>query len=205
MSYPLLLNLASRRCLIIGAGLVGARKARGLLDAGADDVLAVSLMFHPDFPSAVRRVVARYDASHLEGASLVFASTDDPNVNAQVVRDARQRGIWVNRADNDDIDTSDFTTPAVHREGALTLLVSAGGSPSLASTIRSDLASKLDPRHVHMADAMQVVRPIVLAEVTDPTLRRDIFRDLSGEEALDVLTVSGVDALIARVRSRYTA
>jgi precorrin-2 dehydrogenase/sirohydrochlorin ferrochelatase len=204
MSYPLLLNLASRRCLIVGAGVVGSRKARGLLDAGADDVLAVSLMFHPDFPEPVRRIVGKYDPSHLSGVSLVFASTDDPNVNAQVVRDARACGIWVNRADNDDTDTSDFTTPAVHRDGALTFLVSAGGSPSLASTIRDDLVEKLDPRHVRMADAMQTLRPIVLTEVPDPTLRRDIFKYLATEDALDLLETHGVDALLTRVRSKYS-
>ena len=37
--YPLLLDVAGRRVVVVGGGPVAARRARGLVDAGADVVL----------------------------------------------------------------------------------------------------------------------------------------------------------------------
>ena len=40
--YPVMLELAGRRCVVIGAGAVREGKVEGLLVAGADDVLVVA-------------------------------------------------------------------------------------------------------------------------------------------------------------------
>jgi len=203
-AYPLLLDLSARTVLLVGGGAVAARKAAGLLEAGAGRVRCVSPAFHPEMPAGVERVVGTYDQSHLIGATLVFATTNDPAVNSAVVQDARAIGILAHRADSDDSEPGDFTTPAQHQDGAVTIRVSAGGSPALARRIKADLAAKLDRRHVRMADAMRTIRPMVLAEVPDPALRRTIFIALAGEEAIDLLTVAGEAALIEWVQSRYT-
>ena len=68
-AYPILLDLTGRRAVIVGGGRVAARKATGLLTAGAEDITAVAPAFADGFPQAgVRRVVwddyFRYDHAH---------------------------------------------------------------------------------------------------------------------------------------------
>ncbi|MEZ0268128.1 MAG: bifunctional precorrin-2 dehydrogenase/sirohydrochlorin ferrochelatase [Phycisphaerae bacterium] len=193
--YPITLDLAARTVVIVGGGRVAARKARGLLDAGARCVRVVAPEILADVPEAVERVVGRYHAGHLDGAALVFAATDDPAVNRQVVADAHERGLWVNRADADEEGGSDFSTPATHRDGELVVTVSAGGSPALAARARDEIAASLAPRWSAMAEAMQILRPRVLASGWPIEVRRSAFRALARDDAMTVLAEQGLEAV----------
>ena len=53
----------------------------------------------------------------------------------------RKQGILVCRADMDENDPGDFTTPAMLEQGPLVVTVSAGGSPALAARVRDELAA----------------------------------------------------------------
>ena len=192
--YPMLLDLSDRTAVIVGGGAVAARKARGLVDAGAGRVRCVAPQFAPQLPEQVERVSDRYRASHLDGAELVFAATDDPEVNDAVVRDARSRNLLVNRADRDDQEPGDFATPAVLRRGAVTVAVSAG-SPALSAAIRDALAGQFDPRWEQMADAMRDLRPLIQSAPLDAVTRRAVFHELAGPEAFEILARDGFDAL----------
>jgi siroheme synthase-like protein len=200
-TYPLLLDLRDRLVVIVGGGAVAVRKAAGLLDAGATRVRVVAPTFHANVPAAVEQVAEAYAAHHLDGATLVFAATDSPAVNEQVVRDANARGVLVNRADEGD-PGGDFTTPAKFQDGGVIVTVSAG-SAALSAAIRDDLAARLDPRQAKMATAMQLLRPMIQAAGLDPDQRRAIFRDLAGAEALDQLKSAGIDQLRRWIAARY--
>src|SRR5688572_30802089 len=155
-------------------------------------------------PESVERVEAAYEASHLDGAGLVFAATDLPAVNDAVVRDARARGALVSRADVDDTDPGDFTVPAKWRTGPVTLAVSAGGSPALAAMIRDRLEARWDARWTRMAEVLAWVRPRLRdAATVAPTLRREILRDLASDEAVEVLGDGDVKGLIDWVIRRH--
>src|SRR5262245_47798519 len=130
-AYPIEINLAGRRVLVVGLGRVGRRKAAGLAAAGAS-----VLGGDPAPPPAGGRPEGgevrpeRYRSVHLRGATLAFAA-GPPAVNRRVVADARRAHVWVNSAS--DPASGDFALPAVWRDGPLTLAVSTGGaSPALA-------------------------------------------------------------------------
>src|SRR5688572_7987499 len=187
-AYPLMLDVTDRPVVIVGGGAVAARKATGLIECGATRVRCVAPTFDPAMPASVERVAAAYEPSHLEGAGLVFAATDNPQVNAAVVRDARARGTLVNRVDPDQSLSGDYRTPAMWRDGRITVTVSAGGSPALGVLIRDVIKAHWDPRWSKMADAMALLRPIVLnAPGVDEQTRARAFRDLASDEALAVL------------------
>lgn len=145
--YPLCLEMAGRRCLVVGGGPVAERKVAGLLEAGARLTVvspAVTARL-ADWARAERiRLIGReYAASDLVGHSVVFVATDDGRVNADVARDARAAVVLVNAAD--DPAHCDFILPAVLRRGELTVAVSTGGaSPALARTVRDELDAYLD-------------------------------------------------------------
>jgi siroheme synthase-like protein len=190
-----MLDVSNRLVVIVGGGGVAARKARGLLDAGATRIRAVSPAFCENLPPEVERVERPYGAGDLDGATLAFAATDRPEVNEAVVRDANRLGILVNRADADDDAPGDFSTPAMLRDGALLITVSAGGSPALAAAVRDGLRSRLDRKWVAMAEAMRDLRPRIRDGGLPIERRRAAFRDLASDEAMTVLEREGVEAL----------
>jgi precorrin-2 dehydrogenase/sirohydrochlorin ferrochelatase len=197
-----MLDVTRRLVVIIGGGAVAVRKVKGLLEAGATRVRVVSPTFHAEMPADVERVTATYQASHLDGAQLVFAATDSPGTNEQVVRDARGRAIWVNRSD--EAEQGDFSTPAKLTDGEVTVTVSAG-SAALAAAIRDDLTAKLDRRHVKLADAMKTLRPAVRSSEADPQKRAAIFRELVSEGALNAFESDGMRGLHDWIRARHPA
>jgi precorrin-2 dehydrogenase/sirohydrochlorin ferrochelatase len=195
-AYPILLNLAGRRVVIVGGGKVAARKAAGLLDAGADDVTVIAPAFAGGFADSVRQVAATYAPEALDGASLVFAATDSADVNARVVRDARARNLFVCRADGDDDAPGDFVTPAKFGDAHLLVAVSAG-SAALSTRVRDAIGKSLDPVWARMARAMATLRPWVRGQDLPQERRAAVFRTLASDAALAVLAGGDVAALRA--------
>ena len=143
MSYfPIYLDMARRRCLVIGGGAVAERKIANLLEAGAE-VTVLS----PDVTENIARwskqnllllKARRYRDGDLAGFELAFVATDDAAANSAAFREGRNGGVWVNAAD--DPAHCDFILPSVLRRGDLTVAVSSGGnSPALARTVREEL------------------------------------------------------------------
>ena len=192
-----MLDVTERLVVIIGGGSVAVRKAKGLITAGARRVRCVAPAFDSGLPSEVERVKAEFEPMHLQDAGLAFAATNSPEVNDRVVQEARRQGVLVNRADADEENPGDFTTPALWRASAVTVTVSAGGSAALAARIRDDLARKLDPLQVRLAEAMQVLRPLIVRSGLSPARRREILQDLAGPLAMKPFAEGGVDGLKA--------
>jgi precorrin-2 dehydrogenase len=136
--YPIFLNLDGKRCVVVGGGEVANRKAGKLLQTRAS-VAVISPEVKPELESMAVEVHRRpYKEGDLEGAFLVFATTDRRAVNAAVAREARERGIPVNVADEP--SEGDFALPSTLRRGHLQVAVSTGGaSPTLARRIRREL------------------------------------------------------------------
>ena len=201
-SYPLMLNVSDRLIVIIGGGSVAARKAKVLLESGAKHIRIVAPAFCDEVPQGLERIEARYEPQHLDGATLVFAATDVPEVNTAVVTDAHERNLLVCRADGTDESAGDFSTPAILRMGPVTVTVAAG-SPALAARIRDSLDARWDSRWSDMAIALQALRPMILERVSAQKERASILRDLATPEALDVLGRCGVAGLRSWLVARY--
>src|SRR4051794_33908637 len=114
--YLIELDLRGKSALVVGLGVVGRRKAAGLIEAGAR-VVGVDPRADPDLgPTGL--IVRRepYRAEHLAGAALAIAAAT-AEVNQTVVADARAAGIWVNAASES--ESGDFRVPATWRSGPL--------------------------------------------------------------------------------------
>jgi precorrin-2 dehydrogenase/sirohydrochlorin ferrochelatase len=198
-----MLDVTDRPVVIIGGGAVAVRKVTALLQAGATRVRVVAPAIDGDLPADAERVQEAYRAEHLDGAGLVFALTDSTEVNDAVVRDARARGVLVNRGDDGGDVPADFINPASAQVGQVILSVAAG-SPALGVVIRDDLEQRLDRRHVAMAEEMVGLRPFIRRqEAVTPQRRAMIFRDLATAEALDTLQLGGSAGLRKWISGRY--
>lgn len=159
--YPVALDLRDRACLVVGGGSVAEGKVEGLLDAGARvTVVSPSLTVRLTAWAAADRIAHRareYRADDLDGQHLVFAATDRREVTEAVAADGRQRGLWVNAAD--DPVYCDFLLPSVLRRGRLVVAVSTGGaSPALAARVRRDLESYFTPEYGDLVELAAEVR-----------------------------------------------
>ena len=136
--YPIFLNLQVRAVLVVGAGKVALRKTRGLLEAGAQ-VTVVAPRTDPEFKMLpVRMIRRRFRPSDLNGAALVFAATDDREVNRKIGIAARRRGIWANIADS--AEECVFIVPARLERGGIQIAISTGGrNPRLSAQLRQKL------------------------------------------------------------------
>jgi precorrin-2 dehydrogenase/sirohydrochlorin ferrochelatase len=150
---PLGHDLAGETVLVLGAGSVGARRARRFAtearvvvvapvaaddaDDGPDLGGAERIDAAPT-PDEVAGVVARHDPA------LVVAATDDPAVNRAAAAAARERGALVNRADRSgDRPPGDVAVPATVEDGPVTVAVSTGGSPALARLLRERIEGEV--------------------------------------------------------------
>ena len=138
--YPVFLDLTGVAVLVVGGGPVALRKAQGLAESGAIVTVVAPTIVEGLVDVATHLLRRPYESSDVEGFQLVMTATNDPEVNAQVGRDATALQIWVNSAD--DPDNCSFILPAVARRGLITVAVSTGGSsPALAGRLRTDIAT----------------------------------------------------------------
>jgi siroheme synthase-like protein len=139
--YPVALELAGRRCVVVGTGPVAEEKVKGLLEAGASVAVIA--------PAAYRR-------GDLAGAFLVIAA-GDPAVNRAVFGEAEAERVLCNAVD--DVDHCHFAAPSLVRRGDLVVAISTGGrSPALAKRLRADLAERLGPELGVLAELLGELR-----------------------------------------------
>jgi precorrin-2 dehydrogenase len=139
--FPVMMDLAGRRVVVVGAGRVGATKARQLVSGGAA-VTVISPVVTGDLPEGVELVARAFVAGDLAGAILVVSATGRAQVDDEVVAEARERNVLVNVVDDPGRSNVYFT--AVHRDGELVVSVSTeGASPALARWVRDRVARTL--------------------------------------------------------------
>ncbi len=159
--YPIFVEMAGRRVLVVGGGNVAEGKVAGLVAAGAD-VAVIAPALTPVLRKQYEAGEFRYDAreyrdGNLEGYEVCFVATDDGAVNALVAAEGKRRGIWVNAAD--DPKYCDFILPSVVRQGDVVVAASTGGSsPALARRLREDLTAFLSDDYEPLAALLAEVR-----------------------------------------------
>ena len=135
--YPLFLDLAEARCLLVGAGRVGRRKAATLLECRPASLLVLD----PGMDEAAfRESLAGLDCAPLvcearafrpediDGVSLVFAATPSAEVNSAIARLCRASGVLCNVAGPlEEGARGNFIVPAQVEDGPLVLALSKIG------------------------------------------------------------------------------
>ena len=186
--YPALLNLQGRRCVVVGGGEVAERKAKALLDCGAE-VVVIAPQANQAIGALARQGVLGwlakpYAASDLAGARLVIAAAT-PEINAAVAGDARREHIPVNVVD--DPAQCDFIVPAVVRRGPVLIAVSSHGtSPALARRLRELIEGQIGPEYGELAELLGRLREDVLALGSEQARRR-IWQEILDSRALELL------------------
>ncbi|HUI82996.1 MAG TPA: bifunctional precorrin-2 dehydrogenase/sirohydrochlorin ferrochelatase [Candidatus Binatia bacterium] len=186
--FPISLKLGGRKCVVVGAGVVGEAKAQGLLAAGADLVVVA-----PSATNWIARCAAEqqltwhqrpFAASDLDGAFLVVAAAGSGECNAQVFRAASERRVLCNVVD--DPDCCDFFYPAVVRRGALQIAISTGGhSPALAHRLRVELEEQFGPEYAEWVEEVGRTRREILQRDLPPEQCRQLIEKIGSRESYE--------------------
>lgn len=186
----MMLDLDGWPCLVVGGGPVGARRAQTLAVAGARVTLVAPVLSARARALTVTLRERGFELGDLAGVRLVVVATDRPEVNEQVARQARDRGVLVNRADAG--PGGDVTWMATRRSGPLTVAVDSGGVASASGALADTALAAIGPHWpVMLAAARQRRaalrgRPVALRRLTDGA-------------ALDILKRCGPEALAAHL------
>lgn len=133
--------------MVIGGGAVGSRKAIALVEAGARVRVIAPVVAQSLRDAAASSDKLTIDTRAYAGVSdiaefdIVFAATDSPATNEQIAADARSLHRLVNVVS--DGSRGSFVSMATHRDGQVTIGVTAGGFPKEAMRIRDEIAEKI--------------------------------------------------------------
>ncbi|MFB3879750.1 MAG: bifunctional precorrin-2 dehydrogenase/sirohydrochlorin ferrochelatase [Armatimonadota bacterium] len=188
--FPAFIDLRGKLCLVVGGGEVAARKARSLLAAGARlRVVAPELSQQMSALAANCEVTCaprHYAEGDLDGTLLVFAATDDADVNAAVYRDATARGLLVNVVDDPAHCT--FIVPSqVVRDGIRIAISTQGQSPALAKRLREKIEAAIPPAYGKLAALMGRLRAEVRKSVPSLGERSERWQAVLDSDVLSLI------------------
>ncbi|MGR8933260.1 MAG: siroheme synthase CysG [Gammaproteobacteria bacterium] len=191
--FPIFIKLKHRPCLVVGAGVVAARKIELLRKADADiTVIAPEISeavsnLQNDF--ALRIFQKSFEAADADGYALIVAATAKPEVNRSVADAARYRQIPVNVVDTPEL--CNFIFPAIIDRSPLIAAVSSGGaSPVLARLLRSKIESLIPAQYGRLAQLAEKFRNEVKQQLDDGGKRR-IFWEKALQGSIAELIFSG--------------
>ncbi len=179
--FPLFLDLVNKPVLVVGGGEVASRKVEALLKAGADvTIVSPSLVDFLDKLAQEQQVrwIQRFYSSDIVTNSFiqVWATTDNPELNHQVYKDAKELGILVNVVD--DKPYCDFITPSMINRVRIQIAISSGGaSPVLIRNIREKLEAILPQNMGLMAEFANSKRNSIKEALPSVDLRRKFWEN----------------------------
>ena len=122
---PISINVTNKKILIIGGGKVATHKAT-ILERFVNKVTVIA----PDFTDEIRQlpftfIEKEYESSDLNGFFLVYVCTGNHDLNKLIKKEAEAKGILTSVCDSPFL--CDFISPAIHKEGNITIAVGSSG------------------------------------------------------------------------------
>jgi precorrin-2 dehydrogenase/sirohydrochlorin ferrochelatase len=188
--YPVLIQLDGKKVIVVGGGTVAQRKIETLLVYGAV-VQVVSRDLTPRLrkyreEGKIGFLGQEFSENCLEKAFMLIAATDDPHLNHQVSRKAKEKGLLVNAVDQP--SDCNFIVPSILRRGDLLIAVSTSGkSPALAKKVREALEERFGNEYESLLILMGRLREEIRSKRLSQDENRRIFHDLVNSPILEAI------------------
>ncbi len=194
---PIFLDMRDRRAVVVGSGVVAARRTELAVRAGArvvvfaralnDEFLA--LKDAPNFRWTPRDPAAE----DFEPGSLCFVATEDEGLIEQALAAAKSAGALVNVADRPKL--SDFIMPSIIDRSPLVIAVSTGGaSPILGRMLKARLESLIPASYGRLAELMSGFRNRLAAAIASQTMRRRFWETVLEGPIAEAALAGNLDA-----------
>jgi len=191
-SYPLMLKLQGKKCVIIGGGSVAARKLATLGAAGAV-VTVVAPSFSNELLEAAKSysctlLSQAYDPQQLDNAFIVIAATDSFEVNRAITEAAP---CLCNNITEPEL--SNFTVPATLKADTITVTISTGGIPGYTRLLKRYLQQKLKPSFSVFNIFLAEQRKALKFTSSTPKQRTAFWREVLTDELLQLLEDENIE------------
>lgn len=174
--YPVFLDLAGRRALVLGTGEVAQRKAEPLRRAGADVTLR-----------------DRFDPADLNGIAIAIGADAAEEQLQALAAACRARGIPVNVVDRPDLCS--FLSPAtVERDPIVIAISTAGAAPVLARLLRARIEAAIPPAWGRLAALAGSFKEETRRLLPDSTQRRRLLERIFAGRVADLVFAGHEDA-----------
>lgn len=176
--FPFFVQLEGKEGLIVGGSAVALRKVTKLRPYGARLTVCA-----PQICTEIREMPGLvleerpFSPELLSGKMFVVAATNNREINAEVSRLSRERGILVNVVD--DRELCGFVFPALVREGPLSVGICTGGaSPTAAAWLKKRIESIVPENFGELLEWLDDLRGPVKEKVCSEAERRRLFTAL---------------------------
>lgn len=134
--FPLCLDIAQKKCFVMGAGQVAWQKIGKLKKYGANIYVAAREILSPEIQNLIEQqkityLGKEYQKEFMNNSVLIFAATDDADLNQKIFEDAEEKGILCNVADNTKLCR--FISVATVEEDGVQIAISTHGKDSKRS------------------------------------------------------------------------
>lgn len=180
--FPLMLDLADKSVIIVGAGKVAERKAKLFLEYA--DVTLINLEFNKSLHQLYNEKhikLIESNPAHLTDkeletlfshAFLVIPATGDKSLNHRIAEIAKSCGAIINEVDS----VGEVVIPSVVSHGDLTIGISTNGtSPALSKYTRKKIEEFITPSYAVMARLQEEMREHYKQTISDQEQRKKLL------------------------------
>lgn len=181
-----MLRLDGKRCLVVGGGQVAERKIKGLLPTGAEIVVVTvqctERILEWSEQGKLQLRLRAFQEKDVQGAMVIIAATDKPEVNLQVYRLASSCPL-LNIVDRPDLCT--FTVPSTIDRGEMQIAISTGGNyPGLSKKLRKQLEQWIGPEYEAYSLFLGSMRKKILGLDLQAQHKKALLRELLDDRFL---------------------
>ncbi len=172
---PVFLDINGKHTLIVGNGVVAARKADLVLRAGSDLTVVA-----PELGEELSKLAESYEfihqateltAENLNDCVIAFGCAEDDSINQQLREFAAPEKVMVNVPDT--TESCDFIMPAVVDRSPLLIAVSSGGSsPLLVRMLKARFETTIPAAYGRLAEFAGSYRDKIKTMIPNGTRRR---------------------------------
>jgi precorrin-2 dehydrogenase/sirohydrochlorin ferrochelatase len=178
------LRVKGKTVLVIGGGKIGEHKVKKIV-SHFSKIVVISKFFTPYLKALKERgkVVLidgdlREDfelfSDNITRSDLVFACTDDAQLNQTVSEHARKSHVLVNAVDMPHV--SDFYSPATFQKGSIRVgICTDGKSPLMSKILRERLEKVINAEDSHHVELQSYSRQLLKEKVANVSQRRGVL------------------------------
>jgi siroheme synthase-like protein len=139
---PISINIADQKILIVGGGQDAFKKLKILQRFDAEVEILALKVCEEIKNSGAKYFERAYDKKYLKNYLMLYSCLNNDELDKQIVKDCNEAGVLVNIHDKPDL--CQFVSPAIHKQGNITIAVSSNGENVYESIrIRNLIKDKL--------------------------------------------------------------
>ncbi len=200
--YPIFLNLEKKDILIVGAGNVAERKAKFLLEFGAN-ISIIGKHISAGLKKLLKEKRVKFLGEnflpeYLKNQLMVIVATDNMRFNQKIASLVKKKGILVNVVDQP--LECDFIMPSIVKRGDLLIAISTSGkSPILSKLIRKELEKKYGYEYKIFLDILSAIRKAIIKFDCDNDIKEKILTNLIYSDLLDKIKQKDLKGILNTV------